>query len=84
LDAAGLDEAPGLGLNIGQARKAAAVNQVRVAVYREQIEQSLLEGFFFAASEGQNAFESGQPGYQNGSEARGGFTTNSGQAMSTK
>jgi hypothetical protein len=41
---------------MGQARKAAPVRQIGVVVHGKQVEQSLVEGFFFPASESQNSF----------------------------
>jgi hypothetical protein len=80
-DAAGRDEALRFCLHMGKAREAAAMDKIGVAVYGHQVEKGLVEGVFFAAAVVQNPFIRWQAVGADGLESRGGFATDTGEAV---
>jgi hypothetical protein len=53
-------------------------------VHGQQVKQRLVKGLAFTAPAGKNSFHGGKGMAASGSEARGGFATDAGQAMSLK
>jgi hypothetical protein len=83
-DAVGLDQIPGLGLNMSQTCKSTPMDQVCIVIHGQQVEQRLVKGLVFPAPAGKDSFHGGKAVAACSSEAGGGFATDPGQAVSLK
>jgi hypothetical protein len=83
-NATGLDEAPGLSLDMSQTCKSSPVDQVCIVVHGQQVEQRLVKSLVFPAPAGKDSLHGGKSMAASGSEAGGSFAADASQAVSLK